>query len=84
MTLDGLLSELTKNHAKYFPIHGHNIPTSVLSFSAGEHLNIISKERSSSNAYENFDKIEKAVELYRDFVDPFGEDEMSKLFRKIL
>lgn len=84
MTLNGLLSELTEKHAKYLPVYGHNIPTSVLSFSAGEHLSIISKERSSSNAYENFDKIEKAVDLYRDFVDPMGEDEMTRLFRKIL
>lgn len=84
MSLDELLSELTEKHTKYFPIYRHNIPTSVLSFSASEHLNIVSKERSSSNAYENFDKIEKAVELYRDFVDPMGEDEMTRLFRKIL
>jgi hypothetical protein len=78
MTLDELIKELQYNHTSYFHIYKHNIPTSVLSFSAGEFLGVISKARSSERAYEDFDKINTAVVLYHDFVDPDGADEMRR------
>jgi len=84
MSLDEIITELQYNHTSYFHKHGHNIPSSVLSFSAGEFLDVIGKERSSKTAYENYDKINTAVILYKDFVDPEGKDEMSKSFTKLL
>ena len=84
MILDELIKELTEKHDIYFHIYGHNIPTSKLSFSAGEYLQVISKARSSKDAYDNFDKIDTTEVLYRDFVDPKGEDEMSRLLKMIL
>ena len=84
MVLDELVKELAQKHLECFPNHGHNIPTSVLSFSAGEFLKVISKARSSKDAYENFNKINAVEFLYKDFVDPLGEDEMSRFFAKIV
>jgi len=82
MTLDELIKELQHNHTAYFHIYRHNIPTSVLSFTAGDFLKVISEARSSKRAYEDFDKINTAEVLYRDFVDPYGEDETRRLFEK--
>lgn len=83
MTLDQLIIELSEQHTAYFNSHGHNIPTSVLSFSASEYLDVISKARSARDAYENFEKINTANVLWKDFVDPKGEDQMSRFIRSI-
>lgn len=83
MTLDELIKELSEQHTAYFNTHGHNIPTSVLSFSASEYLDVIGKARSAPDAYENFEKISTTEVLWKDFVDPNGEDQMSRFMRGI-
>lgn len=84
MTLEELVKELVHKHAVFYHRYGQNIPSSVLSFSAGEYLDVISNSRSSEDAYKNTNRITTAEVLYKDFIDPIGNDEMSRIFNKII
>ena len=83
-TFDKIAKEIVDKHAIFFGRYGDQIPSCVLSFSASEYLKAISKVRSSEDAYINFKRISTIDILYRDFVDPNGNDEMSRAIAKVI
>lgn len=75
---DKIAKEITDKHAIFFGKYGHQIPSSILSFSSNEYLKVIGKVRSSGDTHEDFKRIPTIDILYRDFVDSNGIGEMKK------
>lgn len=78
-----LLKEIVHHHQLYFHPYKHNIPSRFLPETAGVYLEAFEKARTEARTQTDLNRIITAEVLYRDFKDPTGDDEMTKLFTKL-
>ena len=78
-----LIKEIVHGHQIYAHKYGHNIPSRFLSETAGVYFEAFGVVKSHARNQAEINRALVAEALYRDFTDPTGDDETTKLFGKL-
>lgn len=81
-SLGEMTNEMFEKQQQFHFKYGRQIPTSVLSFSAREYLISLTHARIEQMNLHQGTQIGIAEALWKSFVDPNGEDQMTRAFDK--